>query len=301
VNSFYKPRVSVIIPSFNHAYFIGHALQSLLDQTYTNWEAIIIDNHSSDNTDEVVCKFKDPRIKLRKIFNNGVIAASRNMGIREAKGELIAFLDSDDWWDRQKLERVLDEINNGADVVYHDLYIARSLNQSVFNEQLHSTEPIYPMFKSLLCTAMSIPNSSVIVRKELLIKIGGISENKNLISIEDYDTWIRLSKLTEKFARIPEVLGYYWSGGGNISIASPAQCNRIEFLYNQYMSELNSPQKKRARGFLAYRIARIAMSYGDRTKAQNFFLQAICSPINLMFRIKSIYFFSTNVLLRFYQ
>ena len=100
------------------------------------------------------------------------------------------------------------------------------------------------MFKSLLCNAMSIPNSSVIVRKELLIKIGGISENKNLISVEDYDTWIRLSKLTEKFTRIPEALGYYWSGGGNISIASPAQCNRIEFLYDQYINELNSPQKK---------------------------------------------------------
>ena len=301
MNSFLKPKVSVIIPSYNHAHFIQHALQSLLDQTYTKWEAIIIDNHSSDNTDEVVCKFKDPRIKLRKIFNNGVIAASRNMGIREAKGELIAFLDSDDWWDRRKLERVLDEINNGADVVYHDLYIVRSLNQIFFNERIYSTKSNYPMFKSLLCNAMSIPNSSVIVRKELLIKIGGISENKNLIAVEDYDTWIRLSQLTEKFVRIPEALGYYWSGGGNISIASPDQCNRIEFLYDQYMNELNLAQKKRARGFLAYRIARIAMSYGDRTKAQNFFLQAICSPINLMFRIKSIYFFSTNVLLRFYQ
>ena len=67
------------------------------------------------------------------------------------------------------------------------------------------------------------------------------------------------------------------------------------------MNKLNSPQKRRARGFLAYRIARISMSYGDRIKAQNLFLQAICSPIDLIFRIKSIYFLCANVLLRFYR
>lgn len=288
---FHKPLVSVIIPSYNHAHLIRYALHSLLDQTYKNWEAIIIDNHSRDNTDQVVRKFKDPRIKLLKISNNGVIAASRNLGIREAKGELIAFLDSDDWWNRRKLERVLHEINNGADVVYHDLYIIKSLNQIFFNERIYSTKSKYPIFNSLLCSSVSIPNSSVIVRKELLITIGGISENKNLISVEDYDTWIRLSKLTEKFVRIPEALGYYWLGGGNISMASSVQCDRIKFLYDQHMNELNSSQKKIAKGFLAYRIARIAMSYGDRTKAQKFFIQAFKSRIDLVFRIKSIFFY----------
>ena len=298
---FHKPTVSVIIPSYNHAHFIRYALQSLLSQTYKNWEAIIIDNHSSDNTDEVVFKFKDSRIKLLKILNNGVIAASRNLGIRKAKGELIAFLDSDDRWNRRKLERAVNEIKNGADLVYHDLYIIKSLNQIFFSKRIYSTQPKYPMFQSLLCTAMSIPNSSVIVRKELLIKIGGISENKNLISVEDYDTWIRLSKLTERFVRIPEALGYYWLGEGNISKASRIQCDRIKSLYDQHMNKLNSPQKKIARGFLAYRIARIAMSYGDRTKAQNCFLKAIKSPIDFIFRIKSIYFLFTNAILRFFQ
>ncbi len=90
--------VSVVIPTYNHARFLGRALQSVMDQTYKNWEVIIIDNHSQDNTDEIVEAFKDPRITLLKIHNNGVIAASRNMGIRAAKGEWIAFLDSDDHW-----------------------------------------------------------------------------------------------------------------------------------------------------------------------------------------------------------
>ena len=90
------PLVSVVIPTYNHARYLARALQSVLDQTYTNWEAIVIDNHSTDNTDEVMASFADSRITLLKIHNNGVIAASRNIGIRAANSEWITFLDSDD-------------------------------------------------------------------------------------------------------------------------------------------------------------------------------------------------------------
>src|SRR3990172_8575884 len=116
-----NPLVSVVIPTYNHARFLGRALQSVLDQTYTNWEAIVIDNHSQDNTDEIVDSFRDPRIILLTIYNNGVIAASRNMGIRAAKGEWIAFLDSDDWWTPNKIQVCLEQINDKVDLVYHSL------------------------------------------------------------------------------------------------------------------------------------------------------------------------------------
>jgi glycosyltransferase involved in cell wall biosynthesis len=91
-----SPLVSVVIPTYNHARYLGRALQSVLDQTYKNWEAIVIDNHSTDNTAELIASFADQRITYLKIHNNGVIAASRNAGIRAAKGEWLAFLDSDD-------------------------------------------------------------------------------------------------------------------------------------------------------------------------------------------------------------
>jgi glycosyltransferase involved in cell wall biosynthesis len=67
--------VSVVIPSYNHAHFLKKALQSIIDQKYTNWEAVVVDNHSEDNTDDVVSSFKDKRIKLLKIHNKGVIAS----------------------------------------------------------------------------------------------------------------------------------------------------------------------------------------------------------------------------------
>ena len=205
--------ISVVIPTYNHARYLGRALQSVLNQTYTNWEVIVIDNHSTDNTDEVMASFANSHITYLKIHNNGVIAASRNAGIRAAKGKWVAFLDSDDWWVSRKLELSFEALKTGADLVYHDLYIVRSPNQTIFNERINSTKPRYPLFHTFLLTGMSVPNSSVVVSRELLIQIGGESEKRDLISVEDYDTWIRLSRLTEKFLRIPECLGYYWNIG----------------------------------------------------------------------------------------
>ena len=93
-----NPLVSVVIPTYNHAYLLKDALHSVICQTYTNIEIIVIDNNSVDDTEEVVLSFLDPRIIFKKINNNGIIAASRNMGILIAKGDYIAFLDSDDIW-----------------------------------------------------------------------------------------------------------------------------------------------------------------------------------------------------------
>jgi glycosyltransferase involved in cell wall biosynthesis len=115
--------VSIIIPTYNHASYLGRALRSVINQTYTNWEAIVIDNHSTDNTDQVMSNFKDPRIKYLKINNDGVIAKSRNKGIEIAKGKWVAFLDSDDWWTSDKLKVCLSFANDNVDLIYHDLKI----------------------------------------------------------------------------------------------------------------------------------------------------------------------------------
>ena len=113
------PTVSIVIPTYNHSKFISKALDSVINQTYKNWEAIIIDNNSTDNTDKVINRYIDPRIKHLKIDNDGVIAKSRNLGINEAKAEWIAFLDSDDWWTKDKLEVCLSKIDKNIDFIYH--------------------------------------------------------------------------------------------------------------------------------------------------------------------------------------
>ena len=97
--------VSIIMPSWNTERFIAETIQSVIDQTYTNWELLIVDDCSTDNTDEVVASFKDDRIKYFHNEKNSGAALTRNRAMREARGEWIAFLDSDDLWMPEKLEK----------------------------------------------------------------------------------------------------------------------------------------------------------------------------------------------------
>ena len=103
--------VSVIMPSWNTGKFIAESIQSVIDQTYENWELIIVDDCSTDNTDAVVAKFTDKRIRYFKNEKNSGAALSRNRALREARGEWIAFLDSDDLWNPDKLEHQINFMN----------------------------------------------------------------------------------------------------------------------------------------------------------------------------------------------
>lgn len=90
------PFFSIVIPTYNHGHFIKQCLESVLNQTYTHWEIIVVNNYSEDNTVEVVESLSDKRIRLINFSNAGIIAASRNKGIELANGDWICFLDSDD-------------------------------------------------------------------------------------------------------------------------------------------------------------------------------------------------------------
>jgi glycosyltransferase involved in cell wall biosynthesis len=216
-----NPLVSIIIPTYNRADDLKRALQSVFDQTFNDWEVVVVDNHSADNTDSLIESFNGPKIRLFKIHNEGVIAASRNLGLKHALGEYIAFLDSDDWWHPHKLEVSLKYLQRGADVVYHDLFRAKKSNQRIFWKKVLARNLKNPIFDDLVANGNALPNSSVVVRKQVLDVIKGLDEDRNLIAAEDYDAWLRVAKISEKFAKIPQTLGYYWCGGGNIS--NPSQ------------------------------------------------------------------------------
>ena len=214
MNTKLTPLVSIIIPTYNHARFISKSLKSVINQTFENWEAIVVDNHSTDDTDKILNQYIDSRIKYLKIYNNGIIAKSRNHGIKEAKGEWIAFLDSDDWWTRDKLEICFRNINDDVDFIYHDLEIVDKKSKSYFKKKNFKGRYLSkPILKDLLVGMIeegnAIGNSSVVVRKKILTKIGGISENENLVASEDYNTWLRIAEITDKFKYIKKRLGYY--------------------------------------------------------------------------------------------
>ena len=234
--------VSVVIPSYNHARYISRALQSVLDQTYTNWEVIVIDNHSTDNTDEVMASFSDSRITYLKIHNNGVIAASRNAGIRAAKGEWIAFLDSDDWWTNDKLKVCFDRVDEKVDLVYHDLEIVSDKPCRFQRKAIKSWQVMKPVLIDLLLRGNAISNSSVVVRKRLLEEIDGINESIKLIAAEDYNAWLRISKRTNQFLYLPRKLGYYLMHNQSLSKKDMSE-SYLEAI-NEFTEVLSSRQRR---------------------------------------------------------
>jgi glycosyltransferase involved in cell wall biosynthesis len=230
-----KPLVSVVIPTFNRAADLRRAMTSVVNQTFADWEMVIVDNHSTDDTLRVVESFSDPRVRLVEIHNDGIIARSRNRGIASAAGEFVALLDSDDWWTRHKLALSVAALQRGADVVYHDLYRARWPARWLCWRRA-STRPVsIPVYEDLLRKGNALNNSSVVARRDILMRVQGFSEDAAIIGWEDFDGWLRIARMTDRFVRLDRPLGYYWIGGGNTS--SPARLIRnIEQFRERYLA-----------------------------------------------------------------
>jgi glycosyltransferase involved in cell wall biosynthesis len=210
MNKATAPFISIVIPTYNHAHFLGYALQSVLNQTYTNWEVIVIDNHSQDNTDEVVQQFSDRRIILHKIHNHGVIAISRNTGILAAKGEWVAFLDSDDLWYPQKLEITVIEIQKNAsiDVFSTDEVMVDEMSN---RKRLLKYGPYCQNFyRTLLIEGNRLSPSATLVRLDFLKKHKILfRESDEFVTAEDYDFWMLLAQAGASFKFIRSVQGEY--------------------------------------------------------------------------------------------
>jgi glycosyltransferase involved in cell wall biosynthesis len=187
------PLVSIIMPTFNHALYIRDAIESVLRQTYRNWELIIVNNYSKDDTKNIVGEYLgDRRIRIFDFRNNGIIAASRNFGIRAASGDMIAFLDSDDLWLPEKLESQISFLatHPRIDLVCSNgWYYPRrmALSRTVIRRKtgvVHTGE--------LVC-GNPVVNSSVLVRAGIVRNLGPMSEDPFLRASEDYEYWIRMS------------------------------------------------------------------------------------------------------------
>ena len=206
-----EAKISVILPTFN-CNFIERSISSVINQTYKNWELIVIDNYSKNNVEGVVNIKNDKRIRYFKFNNHGVIAKSRNFGIKKAKFAWIAFIDSDDYWTKDKLYVVSKNIEKyNYDFFYHNMFI-KTDNHSIFKKKLYKYNYILkkPIFDNLIINGNSIIQSSVVVKKNLIKRSGYISEKKKLVAWEDFDLWLNISRLTNKFYLIPKTMGYYY-------------------------------------------------------------------------------------------
>ncbi len=203
-----EPLISVIIPTYQRSGKLKIAIQSVLAQTFGNFEVLIMDDGSEDGTKDMVNSFKDHRIFYNWQKNTGGPAGPRNNGIKIAKGDWIAFLDDDDAWTENKLNEVSRQINNKNDLIYHD-YSKVFADRNSEKELIKSKYLKNPKIIDLILNGNVIGVSTVVVRKKLLLKINGFNEDIKMAPCADYNTWLKIAQLSNNFFYIPKNLGYY--------------------------------------------------------------------------------------------
>lgn len=194
-----KPTVSIIIPTYNRAHLVGRAIQSVLNQTYKDFELIIVDDGSTDNTEDITKEFqkKNERINYIRHEKNKGGSAARNTGIKVARGEYIAFLDSDDEWLPTKLEKQTSYFNkcpNSVGAIYCLSY-SQDDSSGYTKKSSPSNMKHGNIYKFLLNGWCPSATSSIILKAQVFEKSGVFDES--LPSFQDYDLWIRVAQYYE--------------------------------------------------------------------------------------------------------
>ncbi len=225
--------VSIIVASYNHEYYIKDSIQSVIDQTYQNWELIIIDDGSVDNTQDVVRSFlSDERIKFSIQENHGV-SYTTNRGIEKSIGDAICFLDSDDMWLSTKLEKQVKKYKQGCDVIATKVQVFdnnKNLNpkwcERGFNandDAIFDKENILKYFvvRNYFC------KSSMMIDKELFNKVGLFDER--YINVYDYKLWMEFLQHAKCVYRCDEKLTRYRWHNDSATLKSEYRTN-LEFV-----------------------------------------------------------------------
>lgn len=217
--------VSVVMPTYNRRALIGESIASVLAQTHGALELIIVDDGSSDGTQEAVTdRFgHDPRLRYLRQANRER-ACARNRGIREARGELIAFLDSDDLWYPDKLARQIEALEraNAADCCYgfHDVLSAHGRGRDGENAL-----PAGDILEDLLSRCF-IGSMTPLVRRRCFDDVGGFCEDRALLCFEDWEMWTRLAS-RYRWVLVPEVLGTHRVHDANTQHAATVEIDEL--------------------------------------------------------------------------
>lgn len=269
-----NPKVSVIIPTKNRDHYVSFAIKSVLGQTFKDFELIVCDAASTDNTEEVVGKFDDERIRyIREDIDRGV-SASRNIGIRNSRGTFVAFLDDDDLWMPSKLEKQLGLIEKSPSVgaVTAGCWVINQRGSIVRFEIPSVKGKIFPAILRRNCVGNC---SMVLARKECLEKVGMFDES--LHAVEDYDLWIRLAKYYE-FECAKEYLVLGRIHGVNISTDRQRLLRATELLYKKYSKELMKlSDRRKILGAWHYNLGVLYCECGNAGLGRKEFVKAVAN------------------------
>ena len=279
--------VSVIMPTYNHAKFIGKAIDSVLNQTYQNLELIVIDNYSEDDTEKIVASYKDNRIIYLKFRNNGIIATSRNHGIKHSHGDYIAFLDSDDLWHKQKLEKQLPHFGTPEIIGVASNAILVSETPYYRKDNLARSKRGYADYKYRdILNRNRIMTSSLIVRRDTLDRTGLFDEDKVFSFIEDWELWLRMARHGSFRVLENPLLTYLVSRkrGYQTSIISKNCLKILKKQVNLGYVKYDDIIESRALIYLA--IARNLLEF-DQIQSRKYYMEALKTTSNIRRKVKS--------------
>ncbi len=233
-----KPEVSIIIPTYNSEAYIAQALESVLHQTYSNFEIILVDDASTDSTVEIANSFGDRRLKIISNKQNRGVSYGRNCGIKAAKGNWIALLDSDDWYAPQRLEKLLlIARQENADLVADDLNLIRDRESQPWstllqeNEQKPSSVRLIDAVEFVVSDRPNPINAKrnwsfgytkPMMRREFLIQ-HGIEYDETIHVGEDYVLYLECLRHQARFALVPQAYYYYRTRITSLSTRKPTE------------------------------------------------------------------------------
>ena len=218
--------VSIITPTYNSEKFISATIQSVQNQTYSNWELIIIDDGSNDKTVEIINNTikSDSRVQLYSLTKNEGTGVARNIGVANSKGRYISFLDSDDLWKPNKLERQLDFMKSNNLLFTFSFY--ECIDEKGINLNIRKEAPKLTTYQKLFFCNY-IGNSTAIYNAEIL---GKIPINK-IRKRQDWMLWLTIVKKIKVAQPLPEVLAYYRIRKNSIS---SSKIELLKFNFNVY-------------------------------------------------------------------
>ncbi|MFJ6210786.1 glycosyltransferase [Lysinibacillus sp. NPDC092081] len=266
--------VSIILPVYNSELFVQQAIESVLKQTYTQIELIIIDDGSTDNTKRILCEYEsNPKVHIISLEKNSGVSVARNIGIQEAKGEYIAFIDADDLFMPNKVEEQVNVFkqNPSIDFVFNDIMVIDHNNNKV-NELQSYFQPKNILLE--LCFRQIIPAPACIMVKRDFINRFNIMFNKDFKYAEDYDFTFQLF-LQGKHFYLKESL-YLWrrhiNNTSNNIISTRKIENSIVIKYLKYI-DVKKDEDLSTYGKILYKIEKY-------DESRNVFLEVIKKSLN---------------------
>lgn len=252
-----SPTVSVVIPTYNRAEMLIRAIQSVLRQTYKDYEIIVVDDGSTDSTPSVIKEYEHNEIKYIRNNSNKGGAFARNLGLDHSNGKYIAFLDSDDEWLPTKLEKQIGYIENCPTTV-GAVYCQVLDKSDVLRRNISRTKK-GNVYSELLRGWCPPTTSSFLIRSEALKT--GVRFDEALSSFQDYDLWIQLSKYWE-FDFVPEPLViFHHHEESRVSIDLLPRVNGLEYFLNKWSENIYNYGGKHAIDFLYKKYLSIVYSH----------------------------------------